>query len=100
MHRTIRFATYDDIPAIMPVIDAAREMMHASGNVNQWINGYPSKEVIHADIARDGGFVVMDDGRIVAYFAFLPAPAKRFLIGRHYEVIHSNVFIAVGNDCS
>jgi hypothetical protein len=30
MHRTIRFATYDDIPAIMPVIDAAREMMHAS----------------------------------------------------------------------
>ena len=50
MHRTIRRATYDDIPAIMQVIDAAREMMHASGNVNQWINGYPSKEVIHADI--------------------------------------------------
>ena len=54
MHRTIRLATYDDIPAIMLVIDAAREMMHASGNVNQWINGYPSKELIHADIARDG----------------------------------------------
>ena len=82
MHRTIRLATYDDIPAIMPVIDAAREVMHASGNVNQWINGYPSKEVIHADIARDGGFVVMDDGRIVAYFAFLPAPEptmRRFM---------------------
>ena len=28
MHRTIRLATYEDIPAIMPVIDAAREMMH------------------------------------------------------------------------
>jgi hypothetical protein len=24
MHRTIRLATYDDLPAIMPVIDAAR----------------------------------------------------------------------------
>ena len=48
---TIRLATYDDIPAIMPVIDAAREMMHASGNVNQWINGYPSEEVIQAEIA-------------------------------------------------
>ncbi len=45
----------------MPVIDAAREMMHASGNVNQWINGYPSEQVIQADIARDGGFVVMND---------------------------------------
>lgn len=58
---TIRLATYEDIPAIMPVIDAAREMMHASGNVNQWINGYPSEQVIQADIARDGGFVVMND---------------------------------------
>lgn len=29
MHRTIRLATYDDIPAIMPAIDAVREIMHA-----------------------------------------------------------------------
>ena len=28
MHRTIRFATYDDIPAIMTVVDVALEMMH------------------------------------------------------------------------
>lgn len=75
---SIRLATYNDIPAIMPVIDAAREMMHASGNVNQWINGYPSEEVIHADIARDGGFVVTDDERIVAYFAFLPSPEPTY----------------------
>lgn len=75
---TIRLATYDDIPAIMPVIDAAREMVHASGNVNQWINGYPSEEAIHADIACDGGYVVTDDGQIVAYFAFLPAPEPTY----------------------
>lgn len=103
---TIRLATYDDIPAIMPVIDAAREMMHASGNVNQWINGYPSEEVIRADIARDGGFVVTDDAvlpidaagkeRIVAYFAFLPAPEPTYaqiydgawLNDEPYYVIH------------
>ena len=30
---TIRLATYDDIPAIMPVIDAAREMMHGKAGV-------------------------------------------------------------------
>ena len=96
MHRTIRLATYDDIPAIMPVIDAARKMMHASGNVNQWINGYPSEEVIHADIARDGGFMVTDDERIVAYFAFLPAPEPTYekiydgawLNDEPYYVIH------------
>ena len=96
MHRTIRLATYDDIPAIMPVIDVARKMMHASGNVNQWINGYPSEEVIHADIARDGGFLVTDDERIVAYFAFLPAPEPTYekiydgawLNDEPYYVIH------------
>ena len=30
---TIRLATYDDIPAIMPVIDASREMMHGKAGV-------------------------------------------------------------------
>ncbi len=62
----------------MPVIDAAREMMHASANVNQWINGYPSEQVIQADIVRDGGFVVTEYNRIVAYFAFLPAPEPTY----------------------
>ena len=96
MHRTIRRSTYDDLHAIMQVIDAARKMMHASGNVNQWINGYPSEEVIHADIARDGGFLVTDDERIVAYFAFLPAPEPTYekiydgawLNDEPYYVIH------------
>ena len=96
MHRTIRLATYEDIPAIMPVIDAAREMMHASGNVNQWINGYPSEQVIQADINRSGGFVVTDEGRIMAYFAFLPAPEPTYaqiyegawLNDEPYYVIH------------
>ena len=96
MHRTIRRSTCDDIPAIMLVIDAARELMHSSGNVNQWINGYPSEEVIHADIARDGGFMVTDDERIVAYFAFLPAPEPTYekiydgawLNAEPYYVIH------------
>ena len=95
-HSTIRIATFGDLPAIMLVIDAARELMHVSGNVNQWINGYPSEEVIHADINRGGGFVVTDDERIVAYFAFLPAPEPTYtkiyegawLNGEPYYVIH------------
>ena len=76
--RQIREAIITDLPAIMPVIDAARELMHRSGNVNQWINGYPSEEAIASDIDRDGGFVVIDDERIVAYFAFLPSPEPTY----------------------
>ena len=50
MHRTIRFATYDDIPAIMPVVDAAREMMHASIHETTKFNRYISR---HLRITKD-----------------------------------------------
>ncbi|MCR5050997.1 MAG: GNAT family N-acetyltransferase [Paludibacteraceae bacterium] len=92
----IRETIITDIPAIMPVIEAARELMHRSGNVNQWINGYPSEEAIAADIERHGGFVVEEENRVVAYFAFLPAPEPTYakiyegawLNDEPYYVIH------------
>ena len=94
--RQIREAILSDLPAIMPVIDAARELMHRSGNVKQWINGYPSEDAIATDIERHGGFVVTDNERIVAYFAFLPSPEPTYaqiyegawLNNEPYYVIH------------
>lgn len=76
--RTIRHATIPDIPNIMPVLDEAREKMQASGNLNQWINGYPSMEVVQNDIERQGGFVIEDDGQVVGYFALLPSPEPTY----------------------
>lgn len=76
--RKIRPATTSDIPAILPVLDAARRIMRESGNPNQWAAGYPSEAVIRKDIDRDGGFVIEDQGRIVAYFAFLPSPEPTY----------------------
>lgn len=94
--RQIRHAIVADIPSIMPVIDAARTLMHSSGNTSQWINGYPSEEIITSDIGRHGGYVVVDNGTIVAYFAFLPAPEPTYehiyqgswLDEQPYSVIH------------
>ena len=67
-----------DISAILPVLDAARRIMLESGNPSQWADGYPSAEAIRKDIERDGGFVIEDDGKIVAYFAFLPSPEPTY----------------------
>lgn len=67
-----------DISAILPVLDAARRIMRESGNPSQWADGYPSAEAIRKDIERDGGFVIEDDGKIVAYFAFLPSPEPTY----------------------
>ena len=72
--RTIRPATPADIPAIMQVMEAAKGIMRASGNMLQWQGNYPSEEVLRSDMEREGGFVIMDNDRTVGYFAFLPSP--------------------------
>lgn len=70
----IRSATKADIPAILRVTEAAREIMRSSGNPKQWTGNYPSAEILEKDIAAGGGKVIEQDGRIVGYFAFLPSP--------------------------
>ena len=76
--RIIRVARESEIPDILNVMEAAKGIMRASGNPNQWKDGYPSQEVILKDIEREAGFVVQDDGVIVAYFAFLPSPEPTY----------------------
>ncbi len=67
----------------MKVMDAAKKIMRQSGNMHQWGEGYPSEAVIMADMERNGGFVIEDDGMIVGYFAFLSSPESTY--SRIYE---------------
>lgn len=74
----IRKAHTEDIASIMPVIEAAKGIMRASGNNDQWKDGYPTREIILADIANEHGFVVEDGDIIVAYFAFIQSPEPTY----------------------
>ena len=74
MNRIIREAKPSDMAEIMKVMDAAKEIMRQSGNMHQWGEGYPSEAIIFSDMEKDGGFIVEDDGKVVAYFAFLASP--------------------------
>ena len=67
----------------MKVMDAAKKIMRQSGNMYQWGEGYPSEAVIRSDMERNGGFVIVDDGKIVGYFAFLSSPEPTY--ARIYE---------------
>ncbi len=78
MSRTIRKAIATDMDAIMLVMDAAKKIMRQSGNMSQWGDGYPSEAVITADMEKSGGFVIVEDGGIVGYFAFLPSPEPTY----------------------
>lgn len=77
-NRTIRKASKADMTDIMQVMETAKTIMRAIGNMNQWKDGYPSEAVIEADIQRDGGYVIEDNGRVAGYFAFLPSPEPTY----------------------
>lgn len=83
--------------AIMQVMEAARQTMRSSGNVNQWKDGYPSEAVIMGDLEKGAGYVMEEEREIVAYFAFLPSPEPTYDIiydgewlddKRPYHVVH------------
>ena len=59
----IRLALPDDLEAIMPIFDAARSFMAATGNPNQWISGYPQRELILREIQEQHCYVCLSAGR-------------------------------------
>ncbi len=91
----IRPATPADIPALRPVFEAAKGIMRADGNHDQWsAPGFPDDSLLLRDIACGGGFVI-ENGTIVAYFALLPSPEPTYdvidgawLTDEPYGVIH------------
>lgn len=93
---TIRQATPSDIPHIRAVYDSARRFMRTTGNMTQWTGGYPSREVIEADLAKACLHVCEEDGVLLAvfYFAEEDDPTYRTIYDgawrndRPYAVIH------------
>lgn len=68
----IRKGQIADIDAIMPLFDAARRFMRATGNMSQWTGGYPSRADILADIRAGNNYIGIDaDGEVVITFAFI-----------------------------
>ena len=93
----IRKATNEDLPELMEVFGKAREIMRASGNLNQWNDGYPSEEIVRKDIEKGVSYVLCeDDSKIIATMAFIPGPDPTYakiydgewLDDSPYHVIH------------
>ena len=93
----IRKAKLEEIDVIMDVFEAARQFMNKTGNVRQWIDGYPSKELISGNIRDEGLYVCLaDDEQIVGVFYFKVEADKTYakiyggawLNDKPYGVIH------------
>lgn len=66
----IRSARMEDLDSIMLLYDQGRRFMRQNGNRNQWINGYPSRELIEDDIRKGHSYLVEEDGEPVGVFCF------------------------------
>lgn len=70
----IRKAIESDLLEIKGIVAKARELMTALGNVNQWVDGYPSIEVLLSDIRSGNAYLLLREDEAVAYFAMIDGP--------------------------
>ena len=96
MNRIIRKATSDDLPRIQELIDAGRKKMRAEGNTEQWTDTTPILERIVQDMTNGNSYLLEEEGRVVATFAFVKGPDITYkkiyegawLNDKPYYVIH------------
>lgn len=67
----IKKALPPDLDNIMPIYERARAYMAANGNPSQWINGYPGREDISADIRAGNCYVCVEQGQLHGVFALI-----------------------------
>jgi predicted GNAT family acetyltransferase len=93
----IQLSTFEDIPAIIAIINDAKEYL-ASQKIDQWQNGYPNTEQVANDIKNNESYVVINDENEViatAMFTTNPEPTYKIIDGNwnideneKYGVVH------------
>ena len=92
----IRKTKIADLADCEAIYAAARKYMKESGNPDQWADGYPGTVDILSDIANGCGYVVEDEGEVIAVFYFSPGPDPTYAkiydgewrLDEAYAVIH------------
>lgn len=92
----IRRTRKEEIKILMGLYDEARTFMRRMGNAEQWLNGYPSAEVVWKDIMQGNSYVCIEEGEIIGTFCFMQGvdPNYRIIENGHwlndapYGVIH------------
>lgn len=85
-----RKAEHADLSRIMEIIKDAQESLKELG-IDQWQNGYPSKEVILHDMDCGYGYVFLEEGNIIA------TAAVSFDGEETYERIYEGDWLSTGN---
>lgn len=91
----IRIASPDDLAFIERAYVHARAFMQANGNATQWPDGYPSMDIVRADLEQGHAYIVADDEGPLAVFTLAPGPDATYVeihgawrCDADYHVIH------------
>lgn len=92
----IRLANRKDLPQLERIFSHAKQVMIASGNETQWVDGYPSREIILHDINQGQCYVYEEEGRVEVVFSLIygedPTYSKiyegEWLNDKPYATIH------------
>ena len=68
---SIRLAEEKDLDEIMKIFAGARKYMEENGNPGQWVNGYPSVELIRHDLNGKCLYVCQSEEGIEGVFVFI-----------------------------
>ena len=74
----IRIASTNDLAFIARAYAHARAFMQANGNATQWPDGYPSMNIVRADVERGHAYIVADDKGPLAVFSFISGPDETY----------------------
>ena len=66
----IRPTMREDLEAVMKLYADARKFMGENGNPTQWVNGYPTLEMVSGDIQEESSYVCVEDDVILGVFRF------------------------------
>lgn len=93
----IRLATIEDIPILMEIFEIAKRFMRANGNHDQWINGYPSEEVLIADIAKGWSHIITDDNEehILGTFCMMTVPEPSYTIIKDGDWLNDKPYVTI-----
>lgn len=107
----IRKATIEDLPKMREIFNYGRKLQIQTGNLNQWEEGYPSKNLMMEDMEKGAAHVCeSDQGEIMAVLSVFTEPDPTYyeiegqwLNDEPYTTIHriatSGVVKGVGQYC-
>jgi len=91
----IRQGNENDLDQIMRVVAEARAFMRAHGNMNQWINGYPSRKLYTEDMQGGHCYVAEEDGIVHGVFSLFEGPDPTYSVIEDGEWLNDDPYICI-----